>query len=160
MDEFDYLFLGPLIIARITAEVTGLQKIQGAPDLDFVAQEKSYSPSASVIYLGDSVATNAGGQGGERKIQSVQQFWSVVLGVTVADSNGDGEEARAEAGPLLGQLINKLTGWQPSPDTKPLARSARQTPAVYHDGFFYYPLIFSTTFVFPRTRTWQPPPAP
>ena len=160
MDEFDYLFLEPLLIERITAQVDGLQLVAGVPDLQTVAENQNYSPAVYVIYLGDEIATGPAGQGGAKKIQTVTQNWAVVLAVYSADANGDGSEARRDAGPLLGKLISAVTGWKPSIDVNPFGRSARQSPVAYNAGYFYYPLVFTTSFVYPRIRTWQPSTSP
>ncbi|MBG5690378.1 hypothetical protein GHT77_31460, partial [Pseudomonas aeruginosa] len=49
-----------------------------------------------------------------------------------------------------------LTGWAPAIDVAPLARSARQSPVTYASGYFYFPLVFTARFVYPRLKSWKP----
>ncbi|MBH8636462.1 hypothetical protein I5J65_32130, partial [Pseudomonas aeruginosa] len=86
----------------------------------------------------------------------IGQQWAVVLVVHYADSSNSGEGARREAGPLLGRLVKALTGWAPAIDVAPLARSARQSPPTYASGYFYFPLVFTARFVYPRVKSWKP----
>jgi len=155
-DEFDYLFLEPLLIDRVINEVSGLVQVSGLPNLQALEDMQQPSPAVYVIYLGDAIRANAGAQGGAKKIQQVEQHWAFVLALSVADGTGDGDAARRMAGPLLGSMINVLTGWRPDDQVAPLARTSRQALAQYHNGFYYYPMIFSTNFTFPRVRSWQP----
>ncbi|OVZ67372.1 hypothetical protein CDO43_30395 [Pseudomonas aeruginosa] len=113
-------------------------------------------PSVYVVYLGDEIGTGADHQGGRRAIQAIGQQWAVVLVVHYADSSNSGEGARREAGPLLGRLVKALTGWAPAIDVAPLARSARQSPVTYASGYFYFPLVFTARFVYPRLKSWKP----
>lgn len=157
-EPFDYLFLEPLLVERVRAEVPGLARVGGVPDLAAVADRQQASPAVYLIYLGDELAAGPQAQGGQGRVQTVKQLWAAVLALYCADASGEGEGARREAGPLLGQLLQALTGWTPRADVTPLTR--RQGPAemAYADGYFYYPLVFQASFVFPRMRTWQPQP--
>lgn len=153
MSDFDYLFLEEVFIQRIRDKVTGLLFVGGIPDVQVLEDQQQYSPAVYVIYLGDAIGTGAASRGGPgSRVQKVEQHWAFVLALTAADATGTGEQARRQAGPLLGQLIEAITGWQPTPDTAALQRAARQAPVSYSDGYFYYPLVFTTTFMFPRIR--------
>ncbi|MGU1009931.1 phage tail terminator protein, partial [Pseudomonas aeruginosa] len=59
-------------------------------------------------------------------------------------------------GPLLGRLLKALTGWVPDQGVSPLARSPQASPVSYINGFFYFPLVFTANFVFPRVKSWKP----
>ncbi|HCR1272147.1 TPA: hypothetical protein ONA17_004829 [Pseudomonas aeruginosa] len=155
-DPFDYLFLEPLLIERIRSEVPGLAIVSGVPDLAALSEQDQPAPSVYVVYLGDEIGTGADHQGGRRAIQAIGQQWAVVLVVHYADSSNSGEGARREAGPLLGRLVKTLTGWAPAIDVAPLARSARQSPVTYASGYFYFPLVFTARFVYPRVKSWKP----
>lgn len=155
-DPFDYLFLEPLLVERIRAEVPGLASVSGVPDLATLNEQSQLSPSVYVIYLGDQIGTGADAQGGTRNIQMVVQNWAVVLTVYYADGVGDGEGARRLAGPLLGRLLKALTGWAPALDVGALARSHQGAQVSYSNGYFYFPLVFTARFVYPRTKSWKP----
>lgn len=155
-DPFDYLFLEPLLVERIRAEVPGLAAVSGLPDLSTLDDQSQVSPSVYVIYLGDQVGTGAQAQGGARAIQTVAQHWAAVLTVYYADAQGDGEGARRLAGPLLGRLLKALTGWKPSADVDALARSSQVAQVSYRNGYFYFPLVFTARFVYPRIKSWKP----
>jgi len=155
-EPFDYLFLEPLLIERVRAEVAGLALVGGVPDLASVAERQQLSPAVYLIYLGDELGTGPKAQGGLGQVQTVSQLWAAVLALYCADPNGEGSGARREAGPLLGQLLNALTGWTARADVTPLTRRQGPSEVAYADGYFYYPLVFQTSFVFPRMRTWQP----
>lgn len=156
----DYLFLEPLLIERIKAQVSGLAEVVAVPDLVSLEEDSQSSPSVYLVYLGDEIGSGAAHQGGLRKIQAVTQNWAAVLHVYYADATGRGEGARLEAGPLLGQLLTALTGWIPDGCSTPLARTPKQAPVTYSNGHFYYPLVFATSFVYPRVKTWQASPSP
>lgn len=156
-NELDYLFLEDLFIKHIRGQVTGLADVKGLPDLQALEDQAKNTPEAYVIYLGDGVVQGAAGHGGLKKVQVVKQFWAVVLGIQTADATNAGEAARREAGPLLGQLMVALQGAKLADDVEPLARAERQAPVAYDNGTFYFPIVFYTSFVFPRQKKWQPP---
>lgn len=155
-EPFDYLFLETLLVERIRAEVPGLQDVSGIPDLATLDEQRQGSPCVYVVYLGDEIGTGASHQGGSRAIQTVTQHWAAVLTLYYADAQGDGQGAWREAGPLLGQLLKALTGWVPDQGVSPLARSPQASPVSYSNGFFYFPLVFTANFVFPRLKSWKP----
>lgn len=157
-DSIDYLFLEDLFIERIKEKVSGLKTVEGLPDLQAVDLEVQSAPAVHVIYLGDAILGGPAGQGGAKKVQMVQQFWAVVLSVYSTDPNGRGKTARKAAGPLLGELINALTGWVPAPGTAPLSRAPKQAPVQYNNSLLMFPIVFTTDFVYPRITTWAPPP--
>lgn len=155
-EPFDYLFLEPLLVERVRAEVPGLALVGGVPDLATVADQQQATPAVYLIYLGDELSAGPQAQGGQGRVQTVTQLWAAVLALYCADASGEGVAARREAGPLLGQLLKTLTGWIPRPDVTPLTRRQGPAEVAYVDGYFYYPLVFQASFVFPRSRTWQP----
>ncbi len=156
-NELDYLFLEELFIKRIQESVPGLADVKGIPELQALADQTPATPAAYVVYLGDGIIPDAPGQGGLKKIQLTKQYWAVVLGVQTADAEDSGGAARREAGPLLGKLLTELQGWEPAEDVDALARAPRQATTTYNNGIFYFPLVFYTSFVFPRVKEWQPP---
>lgn len=156
-DEFDYLFLEDLLTCRIKEQLSELQFVGGLPDLSALDGQPQYSPAVYVIYLGDGISTSPAARGSGRSAQKVTQYWATVLALNTADPTDSGEQARRIAGPYLGKVISALTGWQPAQDVETLARASRQAPVHYANGYFYYPLVFTTAFMFPRrVLQWQP----
>lgn len=156
-DPIDYLFLEDLFIARIKEKVLGLKTVDGLPDLQAVDLEVEAAPAVYVVYLGDAISGGPAGHGGDKKVQVVNQYWAAVLSVYAADPNGRGSVARREAGPLLGKLIDALSGWVPAPGVSPLSRAPKQAPVQYSSSLLMFPIIFKTDFVYPRITTWKPP---
>lgn len=152
MSDFDYLALEPLLVERIRTEVDGLRVVRGVADLASVSARQQETPAAYVIYLGDLVGEAAG----NGAAQPVDQIWAVVPTVYYADAAGSGEGARRIAGPLIGRTITALSGWRPRLDMKPLRRVQSNTPAEYEDSYGYFPLLFSTGFVYPPRRSATP----
>lgn len=148
--EFDYLALEPLLVERIRAEVSGLKTVQGVADLASLSPRQQVTPAVYVIYLGDAVGQSAG------NAQPVDQIWAVVPTVYYADAAGTGEGARRIAGPLIGRVLAALTNWTPRIDMKPLRRVQSNTPAEYADNYGYFPLLFSTGFIYPPLRRATP----
>lgn len=148
--DFDYLALEPLLIARISATVSGLQAVQGVADLASLADKQQITPAVYVIYLGDIVGTMAG------NAQPTDQVWAVVPTVYYADPSDTGEGARRLAGPLITRTLAALSNWRPRQDMKPLRRMASSTPAAYDNGYGYFPLLFTSGFVFIPNRSPAP----
>lgn len=148
--DFDYLALEPLLVERIRAEVSGLKIVQGVADLASVSVKQQVTPAVYVIYLGDAVGQAAG------IAQPVDQIWAVVPTVYYADANNTGEGARRVAGPLIGRCLAALTNWKPRLDMKPLKRVQSNTPAEYEDNYGYFPLLFTSGFVYPPIRSNSP----
>lgn len=148
--DFDYLALEPLLVARLTSAVSGVKVVQGVADLASLASKQQVTPAIYVIYLGDIVGTAAG------KAQPTDQIWAVVPTVYYADASDTGEGARRLAGPLITRTLAALSHWRPRMDMKPLQRMASSTPAAYDDGYGYFPLLFTSGFVFIPNRSPAP----
>lgn len=156
MADDNYLFLEEPLINRIESEVKGLTYVGGRSSIDQIAAERQVVPAVYIIYLGDNTSQGDKHQGGFKKTQVVTQYWAAVLTTYPADGNKDGTAARKEAGVLMGQIIKAITGWQPVAAVTPFSRTAGRTEAIYIDGFLYCPLIFQTTFIFPKVEEWKP----
>lgn len=154
----NYLFLEEPIIDRIKSEVTGLKTVAARTDLASLAGDRQIVPAVYVIYLGDELVDGVSHQGMRKLVQTVTQSWAAVLTVNPADAGKEGKQARLQAGTLLAQLITALSGWKPNDAVTPFYRAAGRTAATYLDGYFYYPLIFQTNFVFPEVSQWKPSP--
>lgn len=148
--DFDYLALEPLLVARLRAEVSGVKTVQGVADLASLSSKQQVTPAIYVVYLGDIVGTTAG------NAQPCDQIWAVVPTVYYADASNTGEGARRTAGPLITRTLAALSNWRPRQDMKPLRRVQSNAPAEYDDGYGYFPLLFTSGFVFIPNRSPAP----
>jgi len=140
----DYLFLQPLLIERVKACVPGLAHIGSASSLSEAQDNTAASPTCWIIYLGEDITDGA------RAKHPVKQHWAAVL--TLAYPK------QGEAGPLLGKLINALTGWIPEnagqkePACSPLERTSTRLPVVFENDWLICPLLFTARFFWPRDK--------
>jgi len=146
----DYLFCGPLIIARIKEQVPELKEVLGVKELSSVEDDKPICPAAYVAFGGDAPGTVPLGTGGTlRQVQAVTQFWAILLAVQLADGRGLGEDVNEVAGPWLARIMRALRGWNPAPGvTTPLARAAAALQPLFgDDGYAFYPVVYQVTFI-------------
>jgi len=139
----DYLFLQPLLIERVKSQVPGLAHIGSASSLAEAQDNTAASPSVWIIYLGEDITDGA------RAKHPVKQHWAALLTLAYPKAG--------QAGPLLGQLINALTGWTPAatgqPAEKacsPLERTSTRLPVVFENDWLIAPLLFTARFFWPR----------
>ena len=137
----DYLFIEPLLVERINAEVPGLKAVLTATEMAEILETRQITPAVHVVYLGD------GKPAGPAKATRVTQMWAAVVAVHHADPKGDGAGARRIAGPLIAKLLRALSGWVPHPIVTPLERST-PIPSRFSNGYGYYPFVFRAQFVF------------
>lgn len=141
----NHLALEPLLIARLKSAVPGFRAVMGIADLESIPGASQTVPAAHVIYNGDTLP---GGEGraGQGSAQVVVQSWLVVILVrNLRDALG-GSAARSDAGLLLTDTIQALSGWQAAPEFRPLVRVNAPRPA-FNAGFGYFPLAFEARFI-------------
>ena len=132
----DYLEAESLIVARLEDQVQDAQvhSSWGKP----VIKETHELPPSVMVFLEDDKpgATAANG-----KDQKIEQIWLAL--VVVRDAEND-------AGPLISQVIRAMAGWKlPSSRFSPFQRvKSAFSPDYSPNGVFYFPIAFSTTFVF------------
>lgn len=144
-DQEDWLATGPLIEARLRAEVSALRKVAGIDELaelrDLDARTGHQAPAAFVVYDGPRMDPAKGEGGGE----SGAHRWLVVLAVRSARDGGDGAARKREAGLLLPQISNALRGWAPEEYGRTL-RSVTPPRPGYGASLAYFPLAFELPF--------------
>ena len=134
----DYLAVEPLIVARLNDQLNNvtIKSTWGMPKI----QETFDLPPAVLVFLEEDRPglVNLLEDGASQK---VEQIWLCL--VLVAD-------AANEAGPLISQIIKALNGWQPPGETfSPLKRMKSSfAPDYSPSGVYYFPVAFSTSFVF------------
>jgi hypothetical protein len=143
----DYLFLEPVLVERIKANVQGLKAVLTASDLAAMEEQAQIAPAAHVIYLGDETGIGPGQQGTMGKTQIVTQLWAVVIAVYHADPADTSYGNRRLAGPLIASLLRGLSGWTPQDTVKALTRG-QPVRTHYANGYGYYPFVFRAEFVF------------
>lgn len=148
----DWFQLGPAIQDRLRdpsqvlnlADVGGLaalaDALAGAKDSE-IAQRVSAlyprCPAAAVGYDGDLIQydTDGGGHG-------LAQRWLVVLVVRHAGDTAKNETVQAEAGPLILQVVQSLSGWRPSISHLGELRHIAGPRPSYGPGIGLFPLAF------------------
>lgn len=140
----DYLFLEPLLIARLREQVPAFVEVTGVAGLAQMNDDNPVCPMAYVMYLGDSINTAPAATGGSLgKLQFVTQLWAIVICVYFADGRGLGADISSEAGPLIKQVVDALAGWRPESNIcRAITRSNQSLPAQYENGYGYYPMVF------------------
>lgn len=140
----NHLALEGLLIERLKSAVPEFRGVLGMADLAAMQESSQVTPSAHVIYQGDTVPSgNSAGQG---SAQVVVQTWLVVVAVRSARDTRGGSGAREEAGALMTRVIQALSGWMPGPEFRPMQRVNAPRPG-FNAGFGYFPLAFETRFV-------------
>jgi len=157
-DNQDYLFLEPLLLQHIGDQLGNAVKVVAAADLTAMGNRGTAEPTVFICYLGDRTKTDAAHQSGSRRIQTLSQHWVTVLAMPMVSSTIDDASLHHEAGPLLGRLLDALTGWKPEQVAAPLQRSGRKASPWHHDDTCFYPLHWKVQLVYPRLKTWQPTP--
>ncbi|WP_432421788.1 phage tail terminator protein [Pseudomonas aeruginosa] len=86
----------------------------------------------------------------------VSQHWGSRADVVLRRRPGRRPGRPARSRPAARPAAQALTGWVPDQGVSPLARSPQASPVSYINGFFYFPLVFTANFVFPRVKSWKP----
>ncbi|MBF0098021.1 MAG: hypothetical protein HQM04_16290 [Magnetococcales bacterium] len=133
----NYFAVEPLIVARLKEQLFSTVTVQSIWGMPKIQEVPELLPSVLVLLEAD--------QPGEINLygaaQKIEQVWTCIVVV---------KDAATEAGPLISQVIQALNGWQPAgTDFSPLRRiksgfSHDHSPSTA----FYFPLAFSTSFVF------------
>lgn len=147
----DYLQAGSLIEARIRTAAPTIKRVsplgnlysllENEPDR-MAAHISGQLPAAFVGFDGEA----PGDAAGDDFTHLVMQRWLVVLAVGNYRASDTAAGVTADAGPLLSELVQALTGWAPSADFSKLVRQAAPRPG-YLAGVGFFPLVFATTLV-------------
>ncbi|MBF0263607.1 MAG: hypothetical protein HQL97_17415 [Magnetococcales bacterium] len=132
----DYFALEPLIIARLREKLTdiSIRSTWGAPKI----HETTDLPPAILLFLEDDQPGSVVENGA---CQKIEQTW---LCLVVVNDPGN------EAGPLISRVIRALSGWTPAESRFAAFKRVRSnfSPDCSANGVYYFPLAFSTSFVF------------
>jgi hypothetical protein len=134
----DYLFLGPLIEARLLEQVPDMP-VDVCETVQQVLQADQRSRVLMVMWAGDRLAESEAGRASINS-QKVHQRWLVLLALNNVARAKDARHTLA--GPLLSQVHRALAGWVPEGATNPMRRAnAAMRPdinaqkAIYPMGF-------------------------
>ena len=142
----DYLAAEQGIINRLQA-VTNY-KILTAADLEDAMEGQTPAPAIFVLYAGESnIKTTPNGARVE-----VVQTWVAVVVVRNTRQPSSGQGARGEAGQMLGIVADALMGQSPGLSLTTLKQVSSPWPPSFDNGFYYYPLAFSTTLRFDKGK--------
>ena len=133
----DYLAAEPLIVARLNDQISGNVTIQSTWGMPKIQELPELPPAVLLLLETDHPGEiNLAGTA-----QKVEQVWTCVVVV---------KDAETEAGPLISQVIRAMSGWQPAGTTfSPFRRVKSGMNHEYSPSTaFYFPLAFSTSFVF------------
>lgn len=134
--ETDYLFLGPLIEARLAAQMPDTPvALCERPEQVLAADRRARV--AMVLWGGDRIP---GAPGTSQLGQTITQRWLVCLGLNNVGAAADARNAGA--GPLLSAIHLALHGWKPDGVARPLLRAAAPMAPTFTDAKAVYPLGF------------------
>lgn len=131
----DYLFIGPLIVARLVDQVPDIA-VDLVERADQVLKADQRSKVLMVMWAGDRFNDEAR-QGAS---QQVQQRWLAILAL-----NNVGKLAASRsnaAGQLLSQVHLALAGWAPEGSPRPLKRANAPMAPTFTDTKAVFPLGF------------------
>lgn len=147
----DYLQAGSLIEARIRSAAPSITRVSPLGSLYSLLENEPERMAAHIS--GQLPAAFVGFDGevpgdvtGDGFTHVVEQRWLVVLAVGNYRNADTAAGVTADAGPLLSELVQALTGWVPSTDFMNLQRRTAPRPG-YLAGVGFFPLVFATTLV-------------
>lgn len=109
----DWLCLEPLIKTRLADVVDDSGnpvRVFSAADLEGVRAATQHTPAIHVLFDRYQLAE----QQGKGLVQAWDQIWSVIVVVRNVRRAATGEASRADAGPIIGQVLARLQGWLPN----------------------------------------------
>lgn len=137
--EADYLFMAPLIEARLKAQVPDIP-CDVCETADQVLQADNRAQVLMVLWAGDIVPAGDAGNARQGSSQFIHQRWLVVLGINNA---GKAKDARlVVAGRWLSQVHKALAGWSPMEGARPLRRVTSPLRPTFTTTKAVYPLGF------------------
>lgn len=134
------LDLEPAIVERLRSKLAEQQPavhVLTAADLAGVAEEKQVVPAVHLVYQGYRVAQARG----DGAVAKVAISWLAVVATRSVRGLVAGDEARSQAGALMGRVFKALSGFQPAGAATPLL-AVTPPGAGYSSGFQYMPLAF------------------
>lgn len=142
----DYLAAGPAIIERLTALATDAEAVYSTGDVATIALEDMLTPCLYVLYAGDAIQGGDSSRAGSGATQMVAQHWLVVVTVKFELSGEQAAASMAQAGQLIGQVIEALSGWKPGESYRPMRSAGVGEPNLL-PGYAEFPMLFETQLI-------------
>lgn len=139
----------PLLIARIEANVAGLEDVGSVSKLAGFRPDQIPLPSVYVLPAESPEPEDDPNDGG---FQIERQRWEIVIcvGHTEDVATDDADTTTSRAGVILFDVIQALVGWRPVAGY--LAFSYKGRPAPYFEpGYAEFPALFETGLVITGT---------
>jgi hypothetical protein len=138
----DYLFLAPLIAARLEDQV-GDMPIDVCETTDQVLKADKRARVLMVLWAGDRIDTSDAGTARAGASQLVHQRWLVMLGLNNVGKTADARNLAA--GPVLSKVHKALAGWTPEGAARPMRRASAPLQPTFTESKAVYPLGFEIT---------------
>ena len=136
----DALWPGPLLVARLLAQVPELREVLLIDDIDPALPPTRQYPAALVML--DAFGPQPADP--QQLVANAQQDW--VVAIAVQSVAADLDRSMRAVGPLVSKVVKALQGWVPDGQRNAFAwrRSLRvaRSPA-----YTYYPFVFSLQVV-------------
>lgn len=123
----DYLAAESPIIARLRDKVPGLAHVGGWSEGQTILSGTKGTPAGLVLFTGDKIPDS------QRYAAVTEQTWCVYVVVREPSTAATQSAARAQAGPLIAQVIGALQGFVPLQGFQE-CRVAGGVQALYYDG--------------------------
>lgn len=135
----DYLFLGPLIQARLQ-QLLPEMPVDVCERADQVLAADKRQRVLMVLWAGDRIPVAEAGRASAGASQQVFQRWLVMLGISNVGKQPDARNVAA--GPLLSQVHKALAGWTPEGAARAMQRAQAPLQPTFTDSKAVYPLGF------------------
>lgn len=145
----DFLAAGPVLIARLKAELPPTVFVLSAKDLAGVKEAAQQAPAVHVVYQ-----THAPKQGAGGAWSGIEQTWLTVAVVRNVSSLAGAEAPMAEAGPLMAGVVNALQLWVPAGHADFQGIHLKPSPPAGYTraGFAYFPIAWGVDLRIRRGR--------
>lgn len=139
----NYLFLQPLIEARLREQLSNSVPVEGIEELSQAGVEDRRPQVVFVYWAGDRFDESDGGRAGRGASQLFRQRWLVLIYVR-NDSQTNRAARNQAAGELLSRVHKSLAGWQPEGLARTFTRANGPVPN-YTRASGLLPLAFEIT---------------
>jgi len=116
----DYLFLAPLIEARLKDQIADMP-VDVCETVEQVLASDQRSQVLMVMWAGDRFVESEAGRAGGGASQVLYQRWLVILALNNVARAKDARNSKA--GPLLSAVHKALAGWIPEGAARPIRRA-------------------------------------
>lgn len=138
----DYLFVAPLIAARLAEQVPDIP-VDVCETTDQVLKADKRARVLMVLWAGDRVEASESGRAGAGASQLLHQRWLVMLGLNNVAKAADARNVAA--GPVLSKVHKALAGWVPEGAGRAMRRASAPLQPTFTSDKAVYPLGFEIT---------------